>query len=182
MTGRSGLVIFVVGMMGSGKTTVGRHLADQLDAVFIDLDAEIEERSGLTVAQWFERGESTFRTVERDTLEAVCMQTDDETLVVVATGGGTVNDEQTRARIRRVGRTVYLAVSPAVLASRLAPRVQREQRPLLAGVDDVEAVLARILDERKSAYESCEVQVDATGPVEEICSRIRVALGVDDGS
>ena len=82
--------IFLIGMMGSGKSTVGAMLAEQLDWTFIDIDAELEKDNGLSVSEMFKDGESTFRTYEAEKLKEIVSKDD----IVCATGGGIVlNDD-----------------------------------------------------------------------------------------
>ena len=81
--------IFLIGMMGSGKSTVGAMLAEQLDWTFIDIDTELEKDSGLSVSEMFKDGENTFRTYETEKLEEIASKDH----IVCATGGGIVLNE-----------------------------------------------------------------------------------------
>ncbi len=107
--------IFLVGMMGAGKTTVGRQLARRLRKRFVDCDHEIEARTGVTIPVIFEiEGEVGFRRRESATIDALSR----ESGLVVATGGGAVLDPANRERLKAGGWVVYLDVAPAVLWAR----------------------------------------------------------------
>lgn len=123
--------VVLVGLMGSGKTTVGKKVAKLLDRRFVDADVELEARTGRSVAQWFEtEGESGFRRAESDLLVSLL---DDEEPSVIGAGGGVVVSAENRTRLRGPEATVvYLHGEPGFLAS----RVQRKpHRPLLDGKD-----------------------------------------------
>lgn len=115
-------------MPGAGKTTLGRALAAQLNRKFVDLDAAIEAKAGLTIPQLFEeKGETYFRELEAETLKTVSFSAEK---LVVATGGGTPCFHQNMAFMNAHGLTVYLKVSPEVLAERLW-QTELAKRPLL---------------------------------------------------
>jgi shikimate kinase len=147
--------VVLVGMMGSGKTTVGRRVASRLDRPFFDADVELEERSGRTVRDWFtESGEDAFRDAESATLSALLDQPEP---AVIAAGGGVVIRAENRAALRDPF-VVLLDASPAFLAS----RVQRKaHRPLIDG--DVHTTLERLHDERGAWYREV---ADVVVPVE----------------
>jgi shikimate kinase len=136
--------VVLVGMMGSGKTTVGRRVASRLERPFFDADVELEERSGRSVRDWFtEAGEDAFRDAESATLSALLDQPEP---AVIAAGGGVVIRAENRAALREPF-VVLLDASPAFLAS----RVQRKaHRPLIDG--DVVGTLERLHDERGAWY------------------------------
>lgn len=148
--------VVLVGMMGTGKSTAGRALAERLRRPFLDSDAVIEERTGRTVAEIFATdGEPAFRALETQVLaEAVAS----DVPAVVAAAGGAVLDPVNRARIRSAGTVVWLRASPAVLAERVRSGTHR---PLLS--PDPEGVLDRLALERESLYRSVadlELDVD----------------------
>jgi shikimate kinase len=118
----------LVGLPGSGKSTVGPLLAQALSVSFLDLDAEIERREGLSVAQIFEqRGEPAFRAMERAlTIELVAKPG-----MVLAPGGGWMADGRNVVALRPPARIIHLGVSVATALSRLGSGINR--RPLLAG-------------------------------------------------
>ena len=127
--------IFIVGYMGSGKTTVGRQLARSLSLQFVDLDLFVEGKYRKTVLQLFvERGEEGFRELER---QALCEVAEFEN-VVISTGGGTPCFFNNMALMNRAGITVYLQAEPEELAHRLIS--SRTSRPLIAGKSKEELV------------------------------------------
>lgn len=137
--------IVLVGLMGSGKTTVGKKLARLVGHRFIDADVELEARTGRSVAEWFTEGEDAFRAAEEDLLASLVAE---PTPLVVGAGGGVVISERNRALLRAPGVTVvYLHAEPAFLASRAQAR---PHRPLLTG--DPAEVLGRMYAERDAWY------------------------------
>jgi shikimate kinase len=163
------MVVALIGMRGSGKTTVGRRLAERLGVPFVDTDAEVERRVGRPIADLFAAGEvAEFRRVEAAVVAAALAGPD----AVVATGGGCVEDPATRGRLA-VATTVWLTAPAAVLAA----RCEGSGRPPLTdlgGVAEFEAVLAR----REALYRECArvtVGTDGRG-VEEVCEEIVATL------
>jgi len=150
--------IALVGMMGAGKSVVGRLLAEHLRIPFFDLDDEIEKVEGRSIAEIFaERGEGSFREIESARLrEAVRSET-----AVIATGGGVLIAEENRDLLSRWGRTVYLRAPVAILAARVGAGAGAE-RPLLAA-GPIEARLAAILADRTPLYEAADHVVDTEG-------------------
>jgi shikimate kinase len=117
--------IYLVGPMGSGKSAVGRQLAQRLGLEFVDSDAEIEARTGVDIACIFDReGEAGFRARERDVIDQLTRQS----RLLVATGGGAVLDADTRERLRSRGCVVYLRTS---VDQQLARTRRGTHRPLL---------------------------------------------------
>jgi shikimate kinase len=145
--------------MGSGKTTVGRRLADRLDRHFVDADAALEEITDRTIAEIFEQeGERAFRDLEADTFEELLEHHEP---CVIAGGGGLVLRSDNRVRLMRKDVTVvFLDASPAFLASRVAGKAHR---PLLHGEEPALDVLTRLHAERAPLY--AEV-ADITVPVQ----------------
>lgn len=140
--------VVLVGLMGSGKTTVGRRLAAHLDRSFIDADEAIEQVADRTIAEIFaDEGEHGFRALEADVLEDLLEHHEP---TVIASGGGAVLSPATRRRLRRPEVTVvWLDGAVPFLAS----RVQRKaHRPLLAGEESPLEVLGRMHDERAPLY------------------------------
>ncbi len=140
--------VVLVGLMGSGKTTVGRRVAAVLDRHFVDADAALEEIADRSIAEVFEHdGEAAFRDLEADTLEELLEHHEP---CVIASGGGVVLRSANRARLRRRDVTVvFLEASPAFLASRVSAK---PHRPLLQGGEPARDVLARLHEERGPLY------------------------------
>lgn len=145
--------VVLVGMMGAGKSEVGEQLADQLGYEFVDTDALIKERAGKPIPRIFEEdGEPAFRAIEHDVIHGLM----DASEKVIATGGGAVMNADNRRVLAGLGHTVYLKASP----HELYLRVKNDRgRPLLQ-VKNPEAELARLLAERGSTYERCDIVVD----------------------
>jgi shikimate kinase len=121
--------LFLVGLMGAGKTTLGRQLARRLDKPFVDADHELEARLGVRIPTIFEvEGEAGFRDRE----EAVIDELSRRSGIVLATGGGAVMREQSRVRLRENGTVLYLHAEPETLWQRLR---NSRQRPMLHGND-----------------------------------------------
>jgi shikimate kinase len=148
--------IVLVGLMGAGKSTVGRRLARRLGLPFVDSDIAIEEASGSPTAELFERyGENDFRDGERR-LVARLVEGD---VRVIATGGGAFNDPRTREILNQRAITVWLDAPVDVLAERTS---RRNNRPLLHK-GNPEQILSRLADERRGFYEEAQIHVRSTG-------------------
>ncbi|MDR0882187.1 MAG: shikimate kinase AroL [Candidatus Adiutrix sp.] len=162
--------IFLVGARASGKTTVGRRLAEELGRPFVDTDLYMKEALGLTVADIVEReGWAGFRRWESEALRAVSVGTRPQ---VVATGGGMVLAETNRALMRERGLVFYLAAPAEALAARLAADPQAAQRPNLTGQSLIEEV-AQILKEREPLYQAvAHHQIEATTDLEQVIAAI----------
>lgn len=149
--------IFLSGMMGSGKSTVGRELAARHGARFVDLDARIAEREGASIEELFAaRGEAAFRKLEA---EEAARLVSTEPPAVLALGGGTVVNAATRRMLLRAGTLVTLSAPAGELARRLEAT---RDRPLLAR-GEAEHILASLLAERADAYAECHGRVETTG-------------------
>jgi shikimate kinase len=151
------MTLWLIGMMGSGKTTVGRLAAKTLGVEFIDTDQEIAWRVGCSVAQlWGELGESAFRDMEKAAVARVAGLN-----AVVATGGGAPLDPGSREIMGSSGKVVWLRVSPAVTVERIG---DPKDRPLLANIPSTEAAVRSLLEERADAYQSAaDLIVDTDG-------------------
>lgn len=137
--------VFLVGPMGSGKTTLGRRVAEQLGLTFIDCDEEIERRTGASVNLIFDiEGESGFRTRETALLRELATRDD----VLIATGGGVVKTEENRALLRAHGLVVWL---PATVTQQLRRLEKDRKRPLLQAPDRQER-LEKLARERDPLY------------------------------
>ncbi|MBL8543221.1 MAG: shikimate kinase [Hyphomonadaceae bacterium] len=150
--------IALVGLMGAGKTTVGRRLAHVLGLPFVDADAEIEAAAGSTIAEIFrDHGECEFRRGERQVIARLLAGP----VHVLATGGGAFVDPRTRALMKERATTIWLKAPIEVLMKRVT---KRDHRPLLKE-DDPRAVLQRLLDERTPIYEQADLVVETgAGP------------------
>jgi shikimate kinase/3-dehydroquinate synthase len=150
LAGRS---IVLVGLMGAGKTSIGRRLAARLGLPFHDADAEIELAAGCTIPEIFARyGEKEFRDGERRVIRRLLSGDP----VVLATGGGAFMDPETRATVRRDAASVWLRCSLPVLVRRVAGR---ENRPLLKAGDPA-TILRGLMDTRYPVYAEADVVVD----------------------
>lgn len=144
--------IVLIGMMGCGKTSVGRPLAARLGLDFADADAEIEAEHRMTIPEMFSRyGEPYFRDVERQVLARLLA----DGPKVVATGGGAFMDAETRARIARQGVSIWLKADFEVLIRRLR---RRANRPLLQ-TPDPEGTLRKLIEDRYPVYALADVTV-----------------------
>ncbi len=147
--------IILLGFMGTGKTTVGRQVAQQLGKTFVDMDALIEEREDRTISSIFEKeGESHFRNLERTLVEELSEQSEQ----VIATGGGVILDTRNVATFSTTGIPICLLASPEAILRRVSVETHR---PLLEGGDKANKILA-LLSARRTLYESMPQQVDTT--------------------
>jgi len=145
--------IVLVGLMGSGKSSVGRRLAARLELPFRDADEEVEAAARLSIADIFELyGEAEFRDLERRVIARLLA----EGPMVLATGGGAFMDEETRRQIAEAGVSIWLRADLEVLAERTA---RRDDRPLL-NTDDPRAVLEELIALRYPVYAEADVTVD----------------------
>jgi shikimate kinase len=154
--------LVLVGLMGAGKTSVGRACALRLDRPFVDVDDTIEVAAGHPVREIFaSEGEAAFRARERDALADVCASPQP---LVIACGGGAMGDAENRRRARAAGFVVWLTADPGTLAARVGAGPDRAQRPLLAGGDPPIATLERLATLRAPAYEAAaHASVDTAG-------------------
>ena len=144
--------IVLIGLMGVGKTTIGRRLAQRLSLPFVDADVEIESAAGMTITEIFERfGEAHFRDGERRVIARLV----DGSPKVIATGGGAFLNDETRALILDQAITIWLDAPPHVLAERVA---KRDHRPLLRGKDPLK-VLTELAAVRNPVYALAPIHV-----------------------
>jgi shikimate kinase len=159
--------LFLVGPMGSGKTTVGRHLAHLLSRSFVDTDHEIERRTGATIPWIFEKeGESGFRSRE----EIVIAELTALDNIVLATGGGAVTQARSRDYLRQRGTVIYLYTPVAMQVARTS---RDRNRPLLQ-TENPEAKLRELLELRDPLYRSIAHHVVMTpdGSARELAQKI----------
>jgi shikimate kinase len=164
----SGDHVVLVGMMGSGKTCVGRQLASRLGVGFVDSDEQIERGDGRTVREIFEAdGEAAFRRLEAEALAAAVGSTE---RAVIAAAGGVVLDAGNRELLRRAGTVVWLRASAEVLAARVR---EGDHRPLLG--DDALGVLRRLDAERAPLYDEVANAVVDVGDLSPAEAATRIA-------
>jgi shikimate kinase len=166
--------LFLIGMMGAGKTSVGQLLARSLGAPFLDLDQHIELTLGTTIAQLCQQhGEAFFRKCEREALQSLVADPDFvRAAVVVATGGGIVCDPDNLRMMSSVGKLVYLEVDVATLCERLSTPAQRNARPLLGPETTLAARVSELLDMREPSYRQATLIVDGRGSPEQVVARV----------
>jgi shikimate kinase len=146
--------IVLVGLMGAGKTSVGRRLAEKLGIPFVDADHEIETAAGKTIPEIFaDHGEAYFREGERRVISRL-LQAGAQ---VLATGGGAYMNDETRAGIREHGVSVWLRADLPLLMKRVS---KRPGRPLLQN-DDPEAVMRGLVEKRYPVYAEADVTVES---------------------
>ncbi len=149
--------IFLIGPMGAGKSAVGRKLAEELKLEFLDSDEVIESRTGVDIPYIFEReGESGFRARERQVIDELTLKPD----IVLATGGGAVQDAHIRKRLGARGRVVYLHAS---VDQQLRRTRSGRERPMLKN-GDPRAILEQLMVVRDPQYrEIADVVVETDG-------------------
>jgi shikimate kinase len=162
--------IVLVGMMGAGKSSIGRRLAGVLHLPFVDADAEIEKAANLTIPEIFANyGETHFREGERRVVARLLAAGPK----VLATGGGAFMSEETREQCRAHGVTIWLKADVSVLLERVR---KKGNRPLLQNPDP-EAVLRRLLAEREPAYALADIAIASRdGPHQALVGEIVTAL------
>ena len=166
----AGPTVVLVGLMGAGKSSIGRRLAERLGQPFIDADAEIEAAAGCTIAEFFERhGEAAFRDGERRVIARLLGGPPH----VLATGGGAFVDPLTRALIGEKAVSVWLRADLELLVRRCS---RRNTRPLLKQ-GDPRKILADLMALRYPVYEQTDIIVDsAEGPHDSMVAKIVEAL------
>jgi shikimate kinase len=167
---RSPKTVVFVGLMGVGKTCIGKRLAQRLELPFIDADKEIEEAARCTIPEFFERyGEQQFREGER----RVILRLLDNPVHVLSTGGGAFMDPQTRASIRERAISIWLRADLDLMLRRVS---RRNDRPLLQ-VADPRAKLQELIDQRYPVYAEADITVDSMdGPPDATLERVMGAL------
>jgi shikimate kinase len=144
--------IVLVGLMGAGKSSVGRRLAARLGLAFVDSDHAIEEAAGMSIAEIFEkRGEGEFRSGERRVIQRLLGQAQQ----VIATGGGAFMDQETRQSIKGQGVSLWLKADLPVLLRRVQ---RRQDRPLLK-TDNPEQTMRDLMEKRYPVYAEADITV-----------------------
>jgi len=161
------VIVYLVGMPGSGKSSVGPELARRLGVPFVELDAEIERAAGKPVTQIFEQeGEARFRELEA----AALVETAGQDPAVVSCGGGVVLEPANRVTLRATGEIVFLSVPLEILQARVRPAAER---PLIREEGDLE----RLFEQREALYREFAAHVvDGSGSVEEVAAAIEREL------
>ncbi|MGO1244505.1 MAG: shikimate kinase [Sphingobacterium sp.] len=162
--------IFLIGFMGSGKTTLGKKLARQLHKRFIDLDEKIVQVIGMSIPEYFNTfGENEFRL-----LESRILKEQNESDTVISTGGGSPCYFDNMAWIRNNGVALYLHLTPKALYARLQ-QSNIESRPALGGLKGKEllAFIENKLNERAPYYQQAHIHIDQINtPIEIVCQSI----------
>jgi 3-dehydroquinate synthase len=168
------VIVFLTGMMASGKSRLGSAMAERFDAQFVDLDRHVEERTGETIAELFASGEAAFRRAEADALDDLVTRATAGRWVV-ATGGGTPVDPGNARRMDGSGARVYLQVPAEELVRRLDAE-QRRTRPLLAS-GSVHETIANLLEQRAASYEQARYRIDGSRPTETLVTEVGRLVG-----
>ena len=150
--------LVLVGFMGCGKTTVGRKAALRLKLPFVDTDALIVERAGMSIPELFKQhGEAAFRDLETSMIREVS----DGPPAVIATGGGALLRPENVDALRRSGILIHLEADPATVLLRTG---SRKSRPLLDGYENPLERIQSLMEARKDLYAQADVSVDTVGP------------------
>lgn len=162
--------IILIGMMGAGKSSVGRRLAAKLALPFVDADAEIEAAAGMSISRLMsDYGEPEFRRLEKRVMARLL----EAPMQVLSTGGGAFINDETRGLIRQKGISVWLKADTEILLERA---LRHDNRPLLQQGDPRE-IMSRLLKEREPIYEQADITVESDGrPVDETVDRMIKAL------
>jgi len=161
LNGRS---IVLIGLMGCGKSSIGRRLATRLDLPFVDADYEIEQAAGKPIADIFtEDGEDAFRDGERRVIARLL----DNSTQVMATGGGAFMNEDIRDNIRARGLSIWLRADLDLLMERVG---RRNHRPLLQTANP-RAVMQNLMDQRYPVYEQADITVDSRQAAHDVIVR-----------
>lgn len=154
--------VVLVGMMGSGKSSVGKRLGARLGLPFVDADTEIETAAGMSIPDIFaQRGETEFRDGERRVIARILTT---RSPLVLATGGGAYMNAETRARIAELGISIWLKADFDVLMRRVR---KRSNRPLLRTADP-EGTMRRILTEREPVYAQADITLISSDDPQEV--------------
>lgn len=168
---RAPKTIVLVGLMGAGKTSIGRRLAKRLDVDFFDSDQEVEVAAGCPIKEIFNvYGEDAFRVGEYRVINRLL----DQQTHVLATGGGSFMEEKTREIIKQKAISVWLKADLSTLVARVS---RRTDRPLLEDAETHHDVLTQLIEERYPVYEAADVIVDTFDePTNTTVDRVIVAL------
>lgn len=170
------MIVALLGLMGSGKSTVGELLAKKLHLDFIDLDEMIVQGEGKSISEIFEqKSEAYFRKLEHLYLKSVLSQD----YLILATGGGTPIFDNNMFLLKQRSKTIFLHASVDSLAKRVLDSAS--ERPLLKGLSENErqAKLNKLLEDRLAIYQKADIRIDTDGKIpEEIVNEILQRLGL----
>lgn len=164
--------VFLIGLPGSGKTTLGKQLAERLNIAFIDLDAEVEKHEGITVQEIFaKKKEDYFRELESKTLKSLC---ENKTDFVMATGGGTPSFFDNMSLMNKFGTTLFLDVSTAEICSRLQ-KTNLSTRPLFStlSLEQLREKVDLLRSQRIDFYKQASVTISDESTLPQILEKIR---------
>ena len=165
--------LILIGFMGTGKTSLGKLLAEKLGRGFIDIDQKIEQDAGLSIPQIFEKyGEKYFRELEKNAVKEITQRRG----LVIATGGGTIKDEENLRLLKSSGVIVCLTTEPEEILRRTE---RRGERPMLDAEEDRLTTIKKLLAERQQFYSQADYTIDTTdwSPLQimnDICKRFRL--------
>jgi shikimate kinase len=165
--------VYLIGFMGSGKTHIGKELAQLLDYLFVDTDILIENTEGISVAQLFdERGEAGFRKIESERLQGLNKWDN----IIVSTGGGAPCFHDNMTYINNSGITVYLKTNPQLLLERLLP--ETDKRPLLKGRSEAELLsfITSKIEEREAFYGQADIVIHQENNEQNVAEEILTAI------
>ncbi len=170
-------IIFLIGFMGSGKSTIGPALAKSLGFYFIDLDDYIESKEKMIVSDIFKKkGETYFRNLETIALQEICSLS----MVVIGLGGGTPCFNNNIDVINSSGKSIYLQMSSKALASRLF--TERNKRPIIAHISNLEMLqefIENSLRTRSPFYTKADLIIDGNKTIENLVNKIKEDLFID---
>jgi shikimate kinase len=147
--------IILIGFMGTGKTSIGKKLADKLDLHFIDTDKEIERLEGKSIAEIFEiHGESYFRELEKEIVSKYCEKNGQ----VISTGGGVVLDSDNMKKLKAAGVVILLKARPEIIYRNIC---NNANRPLLNTNDPMKRII-EMLEDRKEYYKNNHYEIDVS--------------------
>lgn len=168
--------VFLCGMMGAGKSTIGKKLAEDLDVPFTDLDELIEESEEMTIPEIFnQKGEENFRKTEKKQIVKIAGSAEG----VVALGGGSLQNQQIVDHLKLYGWLVYIDASHVEILDRLS---DTSGRPMLQNSEELEKRISSLFDERKKFYEQAHFSIQTEKkPVEQVTSEIVKKLKIYEG-
>ena len=165
--------IILIGLMGAGKTTIGKELSNKLNLRFIDMDDEIEKQSKMSIVDIFEKyGENRFREIESKLLEKIALEDD----IIISTGGGIIKVDDNRKLLKKQDNVVFLNGSIYTLVKNLSNDIYK--RPLLKDSTDLYIKIEELLKERYEKYkESSNIIIDINNKnINEVVSQILVYI------